>query len=218
MGDRFYADDGAGGTVTAVIPREFAKGSLIAQIVEQDLTLDDYFGGGGNLQWNRQATNELDWLAAQCAGNRQLIPTVGNRRDSRHRHYRIGAEHDGHRKRLVGPLAPLLPQMAIGFDQNAQRVSIMNLIPIDTDVTNLAVGILADMATQGQIGSAVERVPDRYREFSQVHLIAHCYILLTHPVLDQHGRVQVFGPAVPFRGQLCRLDAERESVTAPRRQ
>src|SRR5262249_32247281 len=172
MGDRFYADDGSGGTVTAVIPREFAKGPLIAQIFEQDLTLDDYFGGGGNLQRNRQATNELDWLAAQCARNRQLIPTVGNRRDGRHRHYRIGAEHDDHRKRLVGPLAPLVPQMAIGFDQNAQRVSIMNLIAVDTDVTNLAVGILADMATQGQIGSTVERVPDRYREFSQVHLIA----------------------------------------------
>src|SRR5262245_19356908 len=108
--------------------------------------------------------------------------------------------------------------MAIGFDQNAQRVSIMNLIAIDTDVTNLAVGILADMATQGQIGSAVESVPDRYREFSQVDLIANQDISLAHPVLDQHRREQVFGPTVPFRGQLCRLDTERESVTPPRRQ
>src|SRR5262245_43088938 len=108
--------------------------------------------------------------------------------------------------------------MAIGFDQNAQRVSIMNLIAIDTDVTNLAVGILADMATQGQIGSAVESIPDRYREFGQVDLIANQNISLAHPILDQHGREQVFGPLVPFRGQLCRHDTERESVTPARRQ
>src|SRR5215475_11063038 len=173
MGDRFYADDGAHGAVTTVISRELAKGSLIAQIVGQNFTLDDYFGSGGNLQRNRQTTHELDGLAAQRAGNRQFVPAVGNGRDSRHRHHRIGAEHDGYRKRLVGPLAPLVSEMAIGFDQNAQRVSIMNLIAIDTDVTNLAVGILADMATQGQIGSAVESIPDRYREFGQIDLIAN---------------------------------------------
>src|SRR5882724_4082805 len=62
MRNRLDADDRPRRAMTAVVSRELAERSLVAQIVEQNFTLDDDFGGSGNFQGNHDAGNQLHRL------------------------------------------------------------------------------------------------------------------------------------------------------------
>src|SRR4030095_1683248 len=218
MRNRLDADDRSRRAMTAVVSRELAERALVAQIVEQNFTLDDDFGGSGNFQGDRDAGNQLYGLAAQPAGDRQLISAVRDGRDGSHRHDRIGAQNDRHRKWFFGPLAPLIFQVTVRLDENPERVAIVNDVAVDADVARLSLGVFADVAREREIRPAVTLIPRRHWEPGQIDLVTDPNMLLAQAALHQHGRDKHFRPAVPFRGQLVGFYAESQSVTATRRQ
>src|SRR6266545_3136492 len=98
--------------------------------------------------------------------------------------------------------------MTVRLDENPERVAIVNDIAVDADVARLSFRVFADVAREREIRPAVMLIPRRHWQFGQIDLVADPNMLLAQAVLDHHRRNEIFGPAVPFRGQLVGFYAE----------
>lgn len=112
----------------------------------------------------------------------------------------------------------MISQVTVRLDENPQCIAIVNDITVNADVARLSFRVFADVARKREIGTAVTLVPYRRWQPGQIDLVTHPNMLLAQAGLDQHGRNEILGPAIPFCGQLINGDAESESVTAARRQ
>ena len=67
-----------------------------------DVALDHDVGAGRNLEIVGFALHQLDRLAAEIAGEQELIQPVRQRRGGAKGEHRVAAEEDGHRHALAG--------------------------------------------------------------------------------------------------------------------
>ena len=180
----------------------------------RDEALDDDLGMGRYLEVVGLAGDHLERLAAQAAGDAELVAAHPSHR--RERHGRITPDHDGAGRRspLLFVLHDVWVHVAPGVAQK-DAVLPRPLLhqPIRPHVALAGLGILRDHARRGDVGRGILAPgPDAERELRDVGLVALQHDVLHRAAIHAHGRYRLRLSVRPLVGDLVHGRLEREGV------
>ena len=166
--------------------------NLIACGIVADISLEHDLRGGGNLEIDRFAANQLRGLAAVGAHHIPLAYPGHDRRSRQERHDGIPADHTSDRHGLFarGPLGKMRTPMLAAFDEKKRRsILVADHPPVDTDVHHPRLRISRHDAGEGMdVAAAFEVLPLGDGKFSLVDGIAAHDDLLHRPRFDDDRR------------------------------
>ena len=172
-----------GGRVVAGV---VAKRALDAELALLDVALHDDLGMGRHLEVDRLGLHQLDRLAAQEAGDHELVDVLGQRRRGRVGGDRVETEGDRDVEALAHA-APVGGTVLVQLPVHEGRALVDLLHPVHADVAAAGARIGGDHGGQRDEGGGVAGPAVRDREGVEVDVVAGQHDLLAGTLLDELG-------------------------------
>ena len=134
---------------TGVIPER----ALAPPLARLDVSFEDDLRARRHLEIDGNAFDEIDALAAQEAGQQQLVETLRHGRGGGKRQGRVGAERDRDRQPLLQPFgnAVMLRAALVPLPVHAGRAAVEHLHAIGADVAHAGFRVPGKDHRQGDV-------------------------------------------------------------------
>ena len=167
-----------------VVARVVAERALDADVVLRDVSLEDDLGVRGHLEVDGLAAHELDRLAAQEAGEHELVEVLRERRARRVGGDGIEPDRDRHGDAAVLRREKIRPAVLVHLPVHERRAAVDHLHPVHADVARARVRILRDDRRERDERRWIARPAALDREAAEVDVVALVEDLLARRLRD----------------------------------
>jgi hypothetical protein len=164
-----------------VVARVVAEGPLDREVALLDVALEDDLGGRRHLEIDRHALDDLHGVAAEEAGEHQLVDVFRKRRTCAVGADRVEPEPDRHLHPALGA-GVISATVLVELPVHRGRARAEHLHAIHAHVPLAGLGIARDHCRQGDERRGVEGPARLDREHAEVDLLAAQHDLLTGPL------------------------------------
>ena len=172
-----------------VVAGVVAERAFDADVVTRDRPLEDDLGVRRDFQVHGLAADELHRLAAQEAGEHELVDVVWERRARGVRRHGIEPDRDGYRDPPVLGREEIGPPVLVHLPVHVGGACIDHLHPVHAEVADARLRVLRDDRGKRDEGGRILRPAALDRKPAEVHIVALEHDLLARSLRDglRHG-------------------------------